>query len=197
MYEDLKGKTALITGSGKRTGMGYAMAEALAGSGANVIIADLGRGEVIDDDLKMGAWEEMTRLAGELAERFGVKTLAVPVDVTDNASIGAMVAAVREHFPRVDILCNNAGASFGVPNTVLTYDEAAWLKTIDVNLHSVFRVSRAVIPLMTGGRGVIINTASRAGKVPPIFNGAYAVAKAGVIMLSKVMAKELGGWASG
>ena len=96
MYEDLKGKTALITGSGKRTGMGYAMAEALAGSGANVIIADLGRGEVIDDDLKMGAWEEMTRLAGELAERFGVKTLAVPVDVTDNASIGAMVASASK-----------------------------------------------------------------------------------------------------
>ena len=193
MYEDLKGKTALITGSGKRTGMGYAMAETLAGAGANVIIADLGRGEVIDGDLKMGAWEEMTRLAGELAERFGVATLAVAVDVTDNASIAAMVATVRERFPRVDILCNNAGASFGVPNAVLNYDEAAWLKTIDVNLHSVFRMSRAVIPLMAGAPGVIINTASRAGKVPPLFNGAYAVAKAGVIMLSKVMAKELGG----
>ena len=71
---------------------------------------------------------------------------------------------------------------------------AAWLmKTIDVNLFSVFRISRAVIPLMAGKPAAIINTASRAGKVPPIFNSAYAVAKAGVIMLTKVMAKELGG----
>jgi NAD(P)-dependent dehydrogenase (short-subunit alcohol dehydrogenase family) len=68
------------------------------------------------------------------------------------------------------------------------------MKTIDVNLHGVFRVSRAVLPLMRkAGGGVIINTASRAGKVPPVFNGAYAVAKAGVIMLTKVMARELAG----
>jgi NAD(P)-dependent dehydrogenase (short-subunit alcohol dehydrogenase family) len=68
-----------------------------------------------------------------------------------------------------------------------------WLKTIDVNLHSVFRVTRAVLPLMFGKPGCIINTASRGGKVPPLFNGAYAVAKAGVIMMTKVMAKELAG----
>ncbi|MBU0544943.1 MAG: SDR family oxidoreductase, partial [Proteobacteria bacterium] len=89
--------------------------------------------------------------------------------------------------------CNNAGASFGVPNAVHTYDEDAWMKTIDVNLHGVFRVSRAILPMMFGRQASIINTASRAGKVPPIFNGAYAVAKAGVIMLTKVMAKELAG----
>ena len=80
-----------------------------------------------------------------------------------------------------------------MPNTVLSYDEAAWIKTVDVNLFSVFRVSRAIIPMMLGKPAVIVNTASRAGKVPPIFNSAYAVAKAGVIMLTKTMAKELGG----
>jgi NAD(P)-dependent dehydrogenase (short-subunit alcohol dehydrogenase family) len=104
-----------------------------------------------------------------------------------------MVETIKGSFDHIDILCNNAGASFGVPNTVLGYDEAAWIKTIDVNLFSVFRVSRAIIPLMTGKPAAIINTASRAGKVPPIFNSAYAVAKAGVIMLTKTMAKELGG----
>jgi NAD(P)-dependent dehydrogenase (short-subunit alcohol dehydrogenase family) len=67
------------------------------------------------------------------------------------------------------------------------------MKTIEVNLHGVFRVSRAVIPMMLGSGGSIINTASRAGKKPPLFNGAYAVAKAGVIMLTKVMAAELAG----
>jgi NAD(P)-dependent dehydrogenase (short-subunit alcohol dehydrogenase family) len=91
------------------------------------------------------------------------------------------------------VLCNNAGATFGVPNLFHTYPEGDWLKTIDVNLHSVFRVTRAALPLMTDSGGVIINTASRAGKVPPLFNSAYAVAKAGLIMLTKVMALELAG----
>ena len=93
----------------------------------------------------------------------------------------------------VDILVNNAGASFGVPNAVHTYDETAWMKTIDVNLHGVFRVSRAIMPLMIQKGGTIVNIASRAGKVPARFNGAYAVAKAGVIMLTRVMALELAG----
>jgi len=105
----------------------------------------------------------------------------------------AMVEKIKGRYPRIDILCNNAGASFGVPNTVQHYEESAWMKTIDVNLHGVFRVSRAILPLMTGKSGSIINTASRAGKVPPLFNGAYAVAKAGLIMLTKVMAQELAG----
>ena len=105
--------------------------------------------------------------------------LGVEVDVTANESIHRMVEKIKERFSRIDVLANNAGASFGVPNTVQYYKEPTWLKTIDVNLHGVFRVSRAILPLMTGGRGSIINTASRAGKVPPLFNGAYAVAKAG------------------
>jgi NAD(P)-dependent dehydrogenase (short-subunit alcohol dehydrogenase family) len=104
-----------------------------------------------------------------------------------------MKDAVQEAFGTLDILCNNAGATFGVPNGVHTYDEDAWIRTVDVNLHGVFRVSKALVPLMMEKGGAIINTASRAGKVPPLFNGAYAVAKAGVIMLTKVMAKELAG----
>jgi NAD(P)-dependent dehydrogenase (short-subunit alcohol dehydrogenase family) len=67
------------------------------------------------------------------------------------------------------------------------------MKTIDVNLHGVFRVSKALVPLMTDGGGCVVNVASRAAKVPPLFNGAYAVAKAGVVMLTRVMAKELAG----
>ena len=193
MYADLKGKTAIVTGSGKKTGIGYAIAEKLASCGANVIIADLGTPVSPNEPLKTATSEEMNKIAGELGETFSVKTLAVAVDVTSNPSIDQMVKRIQEKFERIDILCNNAGASFGVPNTVLGYDESAWIKTIDVNLFSVFRMSRAVMPLMAGKPGVIINTASRAGKVPPIFNSAYAVAKAGVIMLTKTMAKELGG----
>ena len=189
----LSGKTALVTGAGKRTGIGYAAADKLAADGANLIIADLGQAADPDQPISTGDADEMAAIATEIAQNHGVKTLAINLDVTDGASIGAMVAGVQERFERVDILVNNAGASFGVPNAVHTYDEAAWMRTIDVNLHGVFRVSRALLPLMMASGGSIINTASRAGKVPALFNGAYAVAKAGVIMLTKVMAMELAG----
>jgi len=193
MYKDLMGKTAIVTGSGKKTGIGYGIAEKLASCGCHVIIADLGKAPSPAESLKTATIEEMDAIAAELAKKHGVRTLAVAVDITDNNAIGAMVMTIKGAFDRIDILCNNAGASFGVPNTVMSYDEAAWIKTIEVNLFSVFRISRAIIPLMAGKPAAIINTASRAGKVPPIFNSAYAVAKAGVIMLTKTMAKELGG----
>lgn len=193
MYEDLKGKIALVSGSGKKTGIGYAMAEKLASCGASVVIADLG---VVDADcgtLTPGSRSEMEEIALHLKNEFGINSMAVNLDVTDGESIRLAAQTVKEEFGRVDILCNNAGATFGVPSTIDAYDESAWLKTIDVNLHGVFRVSKAIVPLMTEKGGSIINTSSRAGKCPPLFNGAYAVAKAGVIMLTKVMAKELAG----
>ncbi|NQU12930.1 MAG: SDR family oxidoreductase [Desulfobacteraceae bacterium] len=193
MYADLRGKTALVTGSGKRTGIGYAIVRSLASCGAHVVVADLGRESKGDDLVKTGTQDEMTDIAEEIMGEFSVTSLAVKVDVTDNDAIGRMVEKITERFDHIDVLCNNAGATFGVPNVVHTYDESAWMKTIDVNLHSVFRVSRAILPMMMESGGSIINTASRAGKVPPLFNGAYAVAKAGVIMLTKVMAMELAG----
>jgi len=193
MLQDLSGKTALVTGAGKRSGIGFAIARKLASLGAQVILGDLGMFQQESGQVSTGTLEEMEELARELNNQFTVQTLAVPVNVIDNQSILAMVETIKGRYNRIDILCNNAGASFGVPNTVQHYEESAWMKTIDVNLHGVFRVSRAVLPLMTGKSGSIINTASRAGKVPPLFNGAYAVAKAGLIMLTKVMARELAG----
>jgi len=193
MFDDLKGKTAVITGAGKKTGIGYAMAEKFAACGCQVIIADLGKAVAPDAALKTATNEEMNEIASLLEAKYKIKSLSVDVDVTDNESINEMTKKIKNHFAHIDILCNNAGASFGVPNTVLNYPETEWIKTVDVNLFSVFRVSRAVIPMMLGKPAAIINTASRAGKVPPIFNSAYAVAKSGVIMLTKVMAKELGG----
>lgn len=193
MYNDLKGKTALVTGAGKRTGIGYAIAKKLAESGCNVIVADLGKPTSPGDPVKTGTSEEMAEIAKSLKEEFAVNAVSVNLDVTDRESIRNMVSSVKDCFSSIDILCNNAGASFGVPNAVHTYDEDAWMRTIDVNLHSVFRITRAVLPMMFGRQASIINTSSRAAKVPPIFNGAYAVAKAGVIMLTKVMAKELAG----
>lgn len=189
----LKGKSALITGSGKRSGIGYAIAKKMAGHGANVIITDLGENISDADQVSTGSLSEMDDIVQELSNDYGVTVNAFCVDVTSSESITNLVEDLKERQITVDILVNNAGASFGVPNAVHTYDEDKWMATIDVNLHGVFRISRAILPLMFGKQGKIINIASRAGKVPPLFNGAYAVAKAGVIMLTKVMAKELAG----
>ena len=195
MTTDLKGKTALVTGSGKKAGIGYGIVRKLAESGANVIIADLvGKETRQDEPLTLtDDMVEMDHLAKDLEKAFKIKAIAVEMDVTLDASIARMATAVQKQFGSIHILCNNAGTVFGVPNAVHTYDDAAWMKTIDVNLHGVFRVSKAIVPLMTDSGGCIVNVASRAAKVPPLFNGAYAVAKAGVVMLTKVMAKELAG----
>ncbi len=193
MYEDLKGKTALVSGAGKRSGIGYAISRKLASCGMNIIIADLGDIPAEEQPIKTGTENEMADIADELSKTWGIDAMAVNVDVSSSESIRGMLDEVETRHDHIDVLCNNAGASFGVPNAVHTYDEDAWMKTIDVNLHGVFRMTQAVMPMMMGEPGTIINTASRAGKVPPLFNGAYAVAKAGVIMLTKVMAKELAG----
>lgn len=194
MYQDLKGQTALVTGAGKKSGIGYAIAEKLAQSGANVVLADFIPSQEEKTPLLIAAGrKEMTALADSLAGQYGVRALFVEVDVTSTASVDQMAADVKAHFEQVQILCNNAGTVLGVPSAVHTYDENAWLKTIDVNLHGVYRVSKAIVPLMMDTGGAVINMASRAAKVPPLFNGAYAVAKAGVVMLTKVMARELAG----
>ena len=193
MELNLKGKIALVTGSGKKSGIGYAISKKLASEGCHIIIADYGSEKGQDADVKTGSMNEMMVIKDELHKEYGVETLAVNVDVTHTQTIQNMISVIQEKFDRVDILCNNAGASFGVPNGIHTYDETAWMKTIDVNLHGVFRISKAIVPMMQTKGGSIINIASRAGKVPALFNGAYAVSKAGVIMLTKVMAKELAG----
>lgn len=192
MYEDLKGKIALITGAGKKDGIGYGIAKTLASNGTHIIIADLGEKKYSEKGIAAtGSSEEMTLIAEELNSEYGVETMAVNVDVLDRPSVNEMAKQVKERFKRVDILCNNAGAVFG-NNYAANYNEEAWIKTIDVNLFGTFRVSQAILPMMFGKPACIINTASRAGKVPPMLNSAYAVAKSGVIMLSKTMAKELG-----
>ncbi len=193
MDRSLNGRNALITGAGKRSGIGYGIASSLALQGANIIISDLGGLATEAGSIKTGGLDEMKSIADELHEKYNIKTMPLEMDVTDTKSINNAVDILKTEFDHIDILVNNAGATFGVPNAFHTYDEEKWLKTIDVNLHSVFRVTRSVLPLMYGREGSIVNTSSRAGKVPPIANGAYAVAKAGVNMLTKVMAKELAG----
>ena len=134
MLQDLKGKTALVTGAGKRTGIGYAIARKLAGLGSGIIVADLGNIALEGSQVATGTAAEMEDIAREFNNQYGVKALAVSVDVTSHESIAQMVKAASGEFERIDVLCNNAGASFGVPNTVLYYDEEAWMKTIDLSI---------------------------------------------------------------
>jgi NAD(P)-dependent dehydrogenase (short-subunit alcohol dehydrogenase family) len=191
MDTGLRNKTALITGAGKEDGIGFGIASCLAEEGVNVILADLPV-QRVHTGLSTGSMDDTVRLAADLADRYGVKTMAAGVDVSDMGSCLAMAEKIRESFPVVHILCNNAGVSLGAGKPMHFCDEKVWMDALDVNLSGMFRVSKAVVPLMTEG-GSIINTASRAGKVPPPFNGAYAVSKAGVIMFTKVQARELAG----
>lgn len=185
MYTDLKDKIALITGAAKKTGIGYAIAEKLASCGMNIVISDIG---IAAQD---GGNKELEEAAADIAAKFGTKIIARIMDVTDIPAINETVAFIKKEFGGLDVLVNNAGGAFGVPSPIAAYDDGAWLKTFDVNLHSVFRISKACMPLMGGRKGSIINMASRAGKVPAVMNGAYSVTKASVIMLSKVMAAEM------
>jgi len=133
---------------------------------------------------------DLQALAAELAEQYDVQTLAVPLDVTDAASVAGLAKAVRDRFGRVRVLVNNAGAALGTGKTLAQCDEAAWVKTIDINLHGPFRVSRAIIPLMEKP-AAIVNVASRGGKTPAATLGAYSTSKAGLIMFTKQMAVEM------
>lgn len=181
MYEDLKGKVAVVTGSGSEAGIGFAIADKLAQSGATICLADLAANK-----------EKVARLAEKLRDSWGVTVLELDIDVTSITSIDNAVAAVRERFGGVDILINNAGAVFGAPSSVAEYDEAAWQKTMDVNLTGTLRLSQKFYTDLETRKGCIVNTASTAGKGPHRYAGAYSCAKTAVIMLTKVMAMEAG-----
>jgi NAD(P)-dependent dehydrogenase (short-subunit alcohol dehydrogenase family) len=189
-----EGKLALVTGASKPTGIGCAIALKLASEGASVAVTDLCEQlEGYPGYPRMGSNDELTALADKIAG-LGVKSLAIPLDVTSPASVAAMADRVAAEWGRLDVLVNNAGGSPG-PGPVAAMAEEAWLKTLDINLNGTFRVCRALIPLLakSGPGGAIVNLSSRAGKNPAAFMSAYCTAKAGVIMLTKVLALELAG----
>jgi len=189
---ELNNRVALITGAGKKTGIGFAIARAFAGEGAHIILADLCQDlEGFDQYYRLSRWEELRELAHEISAA-GVRSLAIQVDVTDETSVKAMGKSVEEAFGRLDFLVNNAGVAPS-PNLIQAMAPLAWKKTFEVNVHGTFLVSQAVIPLMvrSGTGGAILNMASKAGKIPRAFVGAYCSAKAAVIMMSRVMALEL------
>ena len=191
MYDEFRGATVLITGAGKKTGIGYGMARKMASCGAHLVLTDISTPPVENAPIAFGSMENLTDICADLKNEFGVKALALEMDVTKAASVEAATATIEKEFGGLNFLFNNAGTAIGAPQATHLYDEDAWMKTIDVNLNGVFRVSKASVSLMHTGPCAIVNVASRAGKTPAKLNGAYSVSKAGVIMITKIMAQEL------
>jgi 3-oxoacyl-[acyl-carrier protein] reductase len=168
----LEGRTALVTGGAK--GIGLAIAERFVADGARVLIADL-------DGAAMKG----------ITDRLGDSVMALVADVTRADHVERIVKAPIERWGRLDIVVNNAGITGrSFPIHELTDDD--WQKVIAADLTSVFLVCRAAVRHMLGaGGGRIVNIASIAGKEGNPTLVPYSSAKAGVIGLTKALAKEV------
>jgi NAD(P)-dependent dehydrogenase (short-subunit alcohol dehydrogenase family) len=189
---NLKGKVALITGAGRKNGIGAAVARRLAEDGADVVISDICAAPT---DLPHGgnaAWEELEETAAEITE-LGVDVLPVRGDVTSGEDVAAMIAATKDRFGRIDILVNNAGAIIG-PAPVRYMAEEAWRRMLEINATGVFLCCHHALPLMIEGNegGRIINMSSIAAIRPRIFMSAYAASKAAVVAMTQSLAQEVG-----
>jgi len=190
MY-DLKGKAAIVTGAGRKLGIGRTIALQLARDGADVAVADICKEFEEFPGYGLGMWEGLQEVAREI-EALGVRGLPVRVDVTDSKLVDEMVAKTLEAFGRVDILVNNAGGVPG-PGPVVWMEEAAWHKTMAINATGTFLCSRAVVRVMAerGEGGKIINISSIAGKEGAPFLSAYSAAKAAVMAFTRSLAREV------
>ena len=174
----LENKIALITGGGK--GIGMSIALAYAREGADVAICAR-----TESDLANVA-REITKL--------GRRCFYKTADVTKKAHCVAVVDATLKHFGHLDILVNNAGGGDVADHrTILEMDDKCWFDNVDLNLHSTWYFTKAILPHMVERRfGRIVNIASVAGLQGVARLGAYAAAKHGVIGLSRTLALECG-----
>jgi dehydrogenase/reductase SDR family protein 4 len=172
----LPGKVAIV--SGGRRGIGKAIALALAGAGADIAVCD----RVVDDGELEAVAEEVKRL--------GRRSLAVQADITQKADVDSMVQRVVAEFGVIDILVNNAAMNIMAP--LLELREDGWDKIIDTDLKGYYLCSQAAGKQMVEQKGgSIINIASTAAVKAAPEMGAYCIAKAGVVMLTRVLALEL------
>jgi 3-oxoacyl-[acyl-carrier protein] reductase len=173
---DLTGKVALVTGGAQ--GIGRAIAETLAGLGADVIVADLQK-------------DKAKSTAKEIASASSRKTLGLNVDVAQQESVKAMVEKAIAEFGRIDILVNNAGTTRD--NLIMRISEADWDLVLNVNLKGAFNCSQAIVrPMMKQRYGRIINITSVSGMVGQAGQTNYSSSKAGLIGFTKALAKEVG-----
>jgi 2-dehydro-3-deoxy-L-rhamnonate dehydrogenase (NAD+) len=171
---DLQGRTAIVTGAGR--GIGFAAARKLLQSGAAVALWD------IDADA-------LEKAAGQLKQSGHLH--AAIVDVTDENAIGKAVDELIRAFGKIDILINNAGITGGnAPLWELA--PSVWRQVVEVNLIGPYLTCRAIVPhMIANGYGRIVNIASIAGKEGNPNASHYSASKAGLIGLTKSLAKEL------
>jgi 3-oxoacyl-[acyl-carrier protein] reductase len=170
-----EGKTAIVTGGAQ--GIGHAIARRLATDGAAVVIAD------VKDDV--GAASVATIVAA------GGKAHFIHADVTDPEQVAALVKHTLDTWQRIDILVNNVGVTRD--GLLMMMSEDDWDLVLRINLKSVYLVSKAAVrPMMKQRGGRIVNISSVAGLSGNAGQANYAASKAGIIGLTKTMAKELG-----
>jgi NAD(P)-dependent dehydrogenase (short-subunit alcohol dehydrogenase family) len=175
----LQGRIAIVTGAGSvgpGWGNGRATAVRFAEEGARIFAVDRN--------------SDSTRETVEKVKAAGGEIVVQPCDVTDNASVAAMVEACVRQFGRIDILMNNVGGS--APGGPVEMAEEVWDAQVDFNLKSVFLTCKHVLPVMEKQKsGSIINVASTSGiRFTGAFQVGYAATKAGVIQLSRVVAVQ-------
>lgn len=171
----LNGKSAVVTGS--TSGIGLAIARALAAQGANVMLNGFGDAKHID------------ALRRALADGHRGRVAYSPADMTKPAQIEDMIAEAEQSFGAVDILVNNAGIQHVAP--VDEFPVEKWDQIIAVNLTSAFHTTRAALPGMKRrGWGRIVNIASAHGLVASPFKSAYIAAKHGIVGFTKTVALE-------
>ncbi len=172
---DFKDKIVLITGGSR--GIGRACAVAFAKRGATVVINYAGNEVAATETVK-------------LVTEAGGKGKALRFDVCDGEACTKAVEEVIKEFSRIDVLVNNAGVA--IDGLVMRFADADWDKTLDTNLKGAFHMIRAVSrPMMKQRAGAIINMTSIVGEMGNAGQSAYAASKAGLIGLTKAMAKEL------
>jgi NAD(P)-dependent dehydrogenase (short-subunit alcohol dehydrogenase family) len=171
----LDARVALITGGAG--GIGLAIARRFAAHGAHIALSDI-RTEAVE-------------AAARSLNAEGHEAIALTADVCSGSAVERMVQRVLKHYERIDILINNAGLMGPVaPLGQLT--DADWATVMDVNLRSVFLVTRAVIPHMISRKsGAVVSVASIAGKEGTPRLIPYSVAKAGIIAFTKALGKEV------
>ena len=175
MFLELPGRVAIVTGAAR--GIGFAIAERLSTAGAHVVVADIA--------------EDGATAAAERLSEGGGKAVGVAADVTSPDEVRALVDRALESFGAVDVLVNNAGITGPDAPLWETTDED-WEKVLGLNLTGVFYCCRAVVPHMRErGSGAIVNVASISGKEGNPNMIPYSVSKAGVICLTKALAKEV------
>jgi len=175
---DLSGRVALVTGASR--GIGSSIAEILAEHGAQVVLSSRKQSDLD---------QEADRINGLYPER----ATAIAAHAGRREDLERLVQQVMERFSRIDILVNNA-ATNPYYGPLLGADLGAWDKTFEVNLRGVFALTQLVYKAhMETHGGAIVNVASIGGLRPGVGLGVYNITKAGVIMLTRQLARELGG----